>query len=642
MRSRTSFFNATVFRNDLKRAWPLTAAYALLWLLWLPLSRLTEYANDIHVSDWNMLHETLNITAVGGYWTAFLTGIFFAMAAFAYLTNPRAANGLHALPARRETLFVSHYLAGLCAQLAAQCLAAALTAAVLGSHRAFDLRVTGLMLLTLALPTVFFYSFGVFCMMFTGQILAAPVFYGVLNVLAVGVEMLVKTLAGNFLYGWAEPQTATLLPLSPFVQLADADIRAIGTANEYYDTGAVSGVRMTGDLIVRGMGWLWLYAAVGLVLAALALLVYRRRHSEASGNIVAVGWARPVFRYGVAFCAALALGQLLYYLFFGQYRSSGDYSLAGSLGCMAFAGLIGFFAAEMLLRKSFRVWKTGWRGALIVTGALVALGAVLSFDLTGYEGYVPDPDAVESVSVELNIYGSGSVCYFTATDEGSIRLAAAAHRAVVADKRFRQPVSSDRVVEGDGTVSVSGYFSVAYQLKSGALVRRRYSPLVLSSDGLRDPSSPAATLTALYNDPTVALMRSLGRWGYNGKLSDPRNLADLRFTGGYCGVSRWKDGYYLNDEQRDLSPAEAKRLYDAVLRDAAAGHASGSLFEEREDTVTVQLYATYLDTRDYSGSTAPAPEADGRTRIDFDLALTPRMTEALAVLEALGMERIFN
>lgn len=642
MRSRTSFFNSTVFWNDLKRTWPLTAGYALLWLVLLPLTSLTEYAYDVHVSHWNMLHSTLNITTVGGYWSAFFTSVLFAMAAFAYLTNPRATNGLHALPARRETLFVSHYLAGLCAQLAAQCLAVLLAALVLASHGAVDPRVTGLMLLTLALPTLFFYSFGVFCMMFTGQMLAAPVFYGVLNVLVVGVELLVKTFAGNFLYGWAEPQSATLMPLSPIVQLIEADVRAVGTANEYYDTGTVSGVRMTGQLVVRGMGWLWLYAAVGVALAALALAVYRRRHSEATGNTVAIGWARPIFQYGLASCAALALGQLLYYLFFGQYRSSGDYSLVGSLVCMGFAGLIGFFAAEMLLKKSFRVWKSGRRGALAVTAALVALGVILSLDLTGYEGRVPDVADVESVSVELNVFGSGSVCYFTTTDESSIRLAMEAHRAVIADKRFQQSPSSDRTVEGDGTVSVSGYFSVAYQLKSGALVRRRYSPLVLNSGDLRDPASPAATLTALYNDPNVALMRALGRWGYNGSLNDPRSLADLRFTGGYCGVSRWKDGYYLNDEQRDLSPAEAKRLYDAVLRDAAADHASASLFEAREDTVTVQLYATYLDTRDYSGSTAPSPDADGRTQLDFDLTLTPRMTEALAVLKEIGVEAPFG
>ena len=131
MRSRTSFFNRTVFWNDLRRWWPLTAGYALLWLLILPLTRLTEYGRSYGVpSAWNMKLDTLGIAAVGGYWSAFCAGILFAMAAFSYLTSPRATNGAHALSARRETLFVSHWLAGLCAQLAVQVVVVLLTALV--------------------------------------------------------------------------------------------------------------------------------------------------------------------------------------------------------------------------------------------------------------------------------------------------------------------------------------------------------------------------------------------------------------------------------------------------------------------------------------------------------------------------------
>ena len=51
-------------------------------------------------------------------------------------------------------------------------------------------------------------------MMFTGQILAAPVFYGTLNFLAVGMEYLVRTFAGNFLYGYSgysAPETFAFL-----------------------------------------------------------------------------------------------------------------------------------------------------------------------------------------------------------------------------------------------------------------------------------------------------------------------------------------------------------------------------------------------------------------------------------------------
>ncbi len=643
MQSRTSFFNRTVFLSDLKHWWPLTAGYTLLWFLILPLTRLTEYSHALGApSTWNMQHDTLNITSIGGYWSAFFTGILFAMAAFSYLTNARATNGLHALPARRETLFATHYLAGLCSQLAPQLLAVVLTAAILGSHGAFDVRVTGLMLLALVLPTVFFYSFGVFCMAFTGQILAAPVFYGVLNVLVVGVEALVKSFAGNFLYGWAETNVPTLMAFSPIVKLVELDVRAIGTRNEYYDTGSVSGVRMTGDIVIRGLRWLWIYAAVGVVFAALALLIYRKRHSEATGTTVAVYWARPIFRYGVAFCAALALGQLIYYIFFGQYRSNGNYSLAGELLCMAGAGLLGYFVAEMLLRKSFRVWKTGWKGAVGVTVALLALGVAMSLDLTGYEGYVPDLEQVESASVDLSVYGNNCYCFVSTDDPETIRLAAEAHRALLADKDNQQSGQYyERLAEETGTYNVDSSFSVTYRLKNGGFVKRNYHGIVLNSGTRNDPAFPAAALTALYNDESVTMSRVLGRWNYN-KGSDPRTLPGLRFTGGYYSFPRWNGEDYLGETECDLTPAQAKTLFDAALRDVAAGHASGSLFDERTDTVVIQLYATYIDMWDYHGSTEPMRDEDGRTQTDFDLTVTPRMSETLAALRGMGINVNFD
>ena len=639
MPSRTSFFNRTVFLSDLKRWWPLTAGYALLWLLLLPLTRLTEYGRDYGVpSAWNMKLDSLNIAVVGGCWSAFFTGILFAMAAFSHLTNARATNGLHALPARRETLFVTHYLAGLVSQLAPQALVVALTQLVLASHRAADARAAGLMLLGLILPTVFFYSFGALCMVFTGQILAAPVFYGVLSILVAGVEALVKTFAGNFLYGWAEPDMPALAAFSPIVKLATLDVRAVGTANEYFDDGAVSGVRMTGDLVIRDVRWLWIYAAAGVVIAALALLVYRRRHSEATGTTVAVYWARPVFRYGVAFCAALALGQLAYELLFGQYRSSGDYSLVGSLACMALAGLLGYFVAEMLLKKSFRVWRTGWRGALGVTAALVALGAALSLDLTGYERYVPEPDEVLTAHADLHVYGNGRAFDVNTEDPDVIRLIADAHRAAARDKARQQQLADSEPDLEDGSVA-QGRLFVFYTLKSGRVVTRRYSDVTFFREELAAGDSVAAALTALYNDPDTALLRSLGRWGIS---KDPRALTDLRFTGGYYSQSLWEKDEYRGEREYDLTPAQAKALYDAVCRDAAAGRAGGSLFEREPSVSGIELYASYVDTRDYGGSTAPRTDPGGRTEIQFVVTVTQGMSETLAAARGMGLAMDFR
>ena len=638
MQSRTSFFNATVFWSDLRRWWPLTALYTLFWFLVLPLSRLTEYSHDRYLSDWNMLHNSLNITSVGGYISAFCFGILFAMAAFSYLTNARATNALHALPARRETLFVTHYLAGLVSQLVPQLALVLLTAVILASRGAVDARVTGLMFLGLALPTVFFYSFGVLCMVFTGQMLAAPVFYGVLNVLVVGVETLLKAFAGSFLYGWSENMEPTLLALSPIVKLVLLDIRAVGTTNEYFDEGGVSGVRMAGKLMVRDLRWLWIYAAAGLVIAALALLVYRRRPSEATGSTVAIPWARPIFRYGVAGCAALALGQLVYFIFFGQYRDGGAGSLPGMLSCMALAGLLGYFTAEMLLRKSFRVWKTGWRGAAGLTAALLALGVVLSFDLTGYEGYVPDPDKVVSAHADFHVYGNGRAFDVTTANADAVRLITDAHRAVARDKERQQRLASVPLDTEDGDTA-QGYLYVTYTLKNGRVVTRRYDDVIFFREELGEGDSVAAALTALYNDPDTALLRSLGRWGVS---DDPRALTDLRFTGGYYSQSVWENDEYRGEREYDLTPAQAKALFDAVCRDAAAGRASGSLFESEPTVSDIWLYATYVDTRDYGGSTAPSVDANGRTEIQFGVSVTRGMTDSRAVLRDAGIEANFD
>lgn len=99
MQSATSFFNRALFRKNLQRFWPLWLGYVLIWLLLLPLPLLNELA-DYHgvptVADTS--YSLLQIGAYGGLVMGAVFGIFFAMAMFAYLTNPRATQGFHSMP----------------------------------------------------------------------------------------------------------------------------------------------------------------------------------------------------------------------------------------------------------------------------------------------------------------------------------------------------------------------------------------------------------------------------------------------------------------------------------------------------------------------------------------------------------------
>lgn len=111
MRSATSFFDKTLFRSQLKHTWPLWLGYTALWLFLVPVmlfSELSAYQLGYSAADASRL--LLNTGVRGGIFISFFFGLFFAMLSFSHLTQSRATNGFHALPVRRETIFLTAYL----------------------------------------------------------------------------------------------------------------------------------------------------------------------------------------------------------------------------------------------------------------------------------------------------------------------------------------------------------------------------------------------------------------------------------------------------------------------------------------------------------------------------------------------------
>ena len=559
MRSATSFFNKTLFRNQVQRTWPLWLGYTALWLFILPVTLLTKgssYQERFTAAD--AADFLLNTGARGGIFMAFGFGLLFAMLSFSYLTKGRATNGYHALPVRRETLFSTAYLTGLFCQLLSILLAFLLGAAVASPFCLSFTSVTGAAMLSAMLETVFYYSFAVLCVMMTGQMLAAPAFYVIGSFLAVAMESLVRSFAGNFLFGYASGGTVQLGFLSPLYWM----LRRVDVS--WSENGSVH------SLSPGTMPLLAAYAAAGLAIAVIALLLYRTRRSELTGSTVAFSWAAPVFKYGVAFCTAIAIGQMLYYFLFGQYQASGSYSLPGTIVCMVAAGLAGYYIAEMLIRKSFNVFRAGAKGAAVVAGILVLFGIAMTFDLTGYESRVPKESDVKSVS-----YSFGGNTQVATQDPDTIRYLLAAHRAIVDNKdeqlrRVNWPISTD-------TDSHTGrvYFSLefTYYLENGSQLTRDYA-IYLREGDLPDPSSVTGRVNALYMCQESARRRILG-YNYD-EISSTLNTLDSYCT--YYGENGTVD-YSLTAEQ-------AQKVYEALLQDAEnVGSGSGNIF-------TVQEYAS--------------------------------------------------
>ena len=619
MRSVTSYFNRELLRGALQRTWPLWAAYTLIWLLLLPVTLFIRLS-DRHIvySRPTLSYELLSTGLPSGVMMAAVFGIFFAMALFAYLTNSRATNGMHAMPIRREGLFLTHYLAGLFCQVVTLLVSFALAALVTAAFGVFDGYAVGMGLLLCVLLVLFFYSFGVLCMVCVGQILAGAVFYGILNFLFVGMEVLLRSFAGNFLYGYDGRSSAfSTAPLSPPVEIASSL-----SVSYVYDGIDPIGVR------VLYLGTFAAYAAAGLVLAALALLLYRKRRSEMTGNTVAIGWLRPVFKYGVALCSAFSLGQLLSYFVFELTDSTYTAgALIGTIACMIFAGLIGYYAAEMLLKKSFRVFKTSWKGALATSAVLILIGLSFPLDLTGYQSRVPEQSDIVSATVDL--YGGNVSGSFNLSGQESIALLRDAHCAVITDKA-RQTEYNRRYVPFDGDTCT---LRITYELADGTELFRSYD---LSTDEalLSDPSSPESALTKLANCTEITRARVLGGWV-------PDHLEELRITGGYLNCSYYSDGKYSHNQEAELNAAQANSAFTALMQDCDAGSIeSADLFAAEEDDCEyyLSLELWYFDPSD-SEARASATKHTGEELYNgsFYLRVTPDMVSTLRALRGLNL-----
>ena len=595
MGSGKSYFNPTLFGKNLARFWPIWGLYTLIWVVLLPAGVLLRRDVWNKGNAWEfpltLLDGSRNMALV----LAFLFGILCAMAVFSYLYSVRSVGMLHALPMRREGLFLTNYLSGL-AFLWAPNFAVfllALAAEALNGSVVFSSLFTWLVVTCLL--CLFFYSFAVFCAMFTGHILALPAFYLILNFLASVITYLLESIAREFLFGfngavWAEKWAFWFTPALKLLRATGLDY-------------------MSSTPRYCGLGLVALYALIGLVLAGIALAVYNRRQLERAGDVITVGWVRPVFRYGMALCCAITLGAFFYSIFY-TLLPRGAWTL---LGWMLLWGAVGCFIAEMLLKKRLWVFKTSWKGCVIFLVCLVAAMATLELDLLGFERKVPDAAQVKSVQISgMNSapYDTGSYPSFTATDPQTIGEITNLHSAITQRKEELEAVQSSGIstqswISGsnglDLQVETSTYVRLRYELTDGSVVERWYD-LPIRAEDLEDPSTPAARLSQLINQPQVTSEI------YFGSIGETARLVDACLMNLYNPED---DSYGFEYLPADL----LEPLLEAIQADMAEGNLGRRYLLDDQERMDNCCYADLeltfrLDQTGVSGGTAPAATAN--------------------------------
>lgn len=632
MRSGTSsfkfrgWFSPTLFRKNLHRFWPILALYTAILIFLLPVETLSEarYGGRLYAARASDI-VTQAITAAP--FLGLIFGLLLAMAFFSYLMDRRATQMLHALPIRREGLFLTNWLSGLCFLMVPNLAVGVVTALV---QLAVGGGPTWHLLAWFAVETVvpmFFFCFGIFCAMFTGNLLALPIFYGILNVLVVGVTGLVDLILPDLLVGSSGSFLSASVPVrwcTPVYQIS------------YLLYG------MYGFTAQGAMAALCYSLVLGAAFTLAALGVYRLRQLERAGDLVTVAWVRPVFQYGLGICLGLSLGLFLQRQFF---YFTGSYGL---IALIVLCGALGAFIGRMLLKKTLRVFADGWKGVLVMSLALGALLVGVRSDFFGYQRYVPEVSQVRQVTVrglQSAPWDSGSYLELTTEDSALIEQIIGIHQGLVEDlDRLRGYDQGYYTVDRELNTS----FYVTYELANGRGVSRSYSTVPITAEDLADPDSYAARMEAFLNERDCVLSSY-----FSGVLEEGETLADLEVGSGW--ISDLTTGPAAGTEQTategpadeavptteaewdspTLSAQEAQLLWSAIQEDLAAGRIGRRYLlsggqERKENCYLSDIGLTMFVYRD---------RADGtRTSVSADMVFTVQKTATatLAALEELG------
>ncbi len=376
----------------LRQNWPTIVTNAIIFLLLNVVFLAMMYATMVPdtIRNWSAemageqitrnVRSMLDGMAVANTVIASLLAVLWGGTALSYLNNKVGVNFYHALPRRREILFLEEAAVKficLAVPLLFSCLIAIpVTGAMVGkwaSGYAVQL------LLCAGYGTLYFalyFSIMLFAASFTGtgfaRILTAgyTVFMpsGVLGCIILVLSMNANHRSYDGLY---ELALRILLPYRTIFTVTELDEKL----NEKLSDTAWE--------IALTIGLTVVFFAVGL-------LIYRRRKSELSGTPVLLPVASGIIKYTGIFCAAVLMGTIFKLL-------DGWFLLGAAIGA-----LLALMVINTILTKSAKQMFAGWKGFLIFIAVFIVFYLVFGLDLVGLDTHVPSSALVRGGRVAVD------------------------------------------------------------------------------------------------------------------------------------------------------------------------------------------------------------------------------------------------
>ena len=541
MRSNPSFFSPTIYRTALTRFAPLWIVYLIVWVVTLPLAMLFQ-AGDASYNLVMMQYAILNGAVHYGPIANLIYAAAVAMALHSWMYHTRSVNTVAALPVRREAHFLSNLAAAMTFSLGPNLIIALLTWAAGASAGYPTLGCVAIWLALMTLQFLCFYGMASLCAAIVGQLLALPALYFLLNVAAIAVNMVVNSVLSTFVYGMSRSAGTPLAVLSPIYYYMDKVLLSEKTVG----TGA--------DAVMQCLFRAWTYpllaALAGVILLVVSFFLLRRRAMEYTGDVIAVRALRPVLKYCFTIFCSLVLGVVGATMFFSGSRGP---ALPAVVLCLLLGAFLGYFAAEILLRKTFHVFRRGWVGFSIVCAALLLVVGLVELDAFGYEKTVPMADQVESITLSSPVFPHDVVI----TDEAHIADLLTLHQQIIEQKEQQESLLADWAAMVDNTVESSS-LDLIYQYRDGRTLARSYD-ICCTEELWLDTASLPRQFAAILTDPYIVSAATVPTF----------DVTVRSINYGYVSIY---EGPTYNYITQDLTASDAYDLYtNAVLPDLQEG-----------------------------------------------------------------------
>jgi len=507
---------------------------------------------------------------------AALIPLILSVTLYGYMHDRRAVDVYHALPLRRQELFLGSAIAAAIMMWAPLAVAFAATGAIAAAVPGMSAALVFKDLFFWAAAMLAVFAIASFCATQVGAVQDQLLFTLVFSASASVVGLLLNLLAQEHIYGYTVGDSFFNLVyrLCPFSLMIGRHLAV--SSPWYHDSNVAAAV--------------WLVLSIALLLLSAEL--YARRKSEQAEVLGNIGPLQIYVRLIGTLVGGVCVGFLI-----GSFL---DISISRKmiLPCIAIGGLIVYPIGDAVLARRVRpprqILPVGL--ASVALACMVCAGAI--FDVFGYAKRMPDPAQIESVT--LNGF---STRYLPQKENGSIVLRDPASVGIVLEAHRMQIAHGDR----DGDTYSGKNLHVTYTLKNGRTMQRGYNAVA---------------------DETLRLLQTL-------ETNDEVLLQTAAvFSLPAERISRITVIDAIDGERTETAlTAQQRQSLLAALRDDLLAQPQSDLDAGGAPLAIVRLEAVYR-SRDDTPSTMPVPEpTDGGVYYrEYDYMVTAAFSRTLREL----------